>query len=157
MTEHRIELPSSTNCCHVQFLFILLFLIPLLTLLQWIVFSLFFPLLFFLCCPLERYFYTNRRVFVWVYIIILTLGMCIRIKSILSAPFTSILIKKIGQSILFSLSLLLFTFLAFNLLPVSLLSNTNQNTCKLYSAVLFCIAEIRLNCLRIVETTCCPS
>lgn len=54
--------------------------------------------------------------------------------------------------------MLLFPFLAFNLLPVSLLSNTNQNTWKTQClAVLFGKAEVRLNCLHSVETSRCPS
>lgn len=58
-----------------------------------------------LCLPLERYYYTNRKVFVWIHIMTLPTGICIRIKSILSAPFSSVLSKNVSQSILFSLSL----------------------------------------------------
>lgn len=54
--------------------------------------------------------------------------------------------------------LLFFSFLVFNLLPVSLLSNTNQNTQNpLYLEVLFYIAEVRLNCLLLVQISHCPS
>lgn len=156
MTEHRIELSQLLKT--VVKLTSLLFSSWLL---YFHLFNRLLPACSLLCCsfcfPLERYLCISRKAYIWDHTITLFCRNIYQYK----VHFISMLCsctKKKGWPIRTLLPLCFFSFLVFNLLPLSLLSNTNQNTQKpLHLEVLFCIAQVRLNCLIVVQTSCCPS